>query len=236
MGISKNFNLSARKESVREKKTIEIKEFEINDILTQFNENIEWIKTQFNIANDLEKDNKIEECKNIWRSQIVFLESALDYYIHCISKYGMMKIFKGEWEKTEKYNNFQITLKEVDIFLKNSENSSEFFKLINDKFANDTFMSYESIKNQLNLIGIKPKEIAKDVYYEQGSTEKDFNKFKRILNQLFNRRNCIVHQFDRYHESGERQEITYNEVSEGIDNICKIVNSIHSHIEEKNNQ
>lgn len=236
MSKSRNLDLSVRREELREKKIIQVKEFEIDEILAQFYENINGIKEHFNIAESLKNKNEIENCENIWRSQIVFLESALDYYIHCISKYGMIKMFKGDWPKTERYNNFKITLSEVEIAMKNEENSSEFLRLINDKYANDTFMNYDSIKSQLNLIGIDLGIIANEIYYVHGSTEKTNEKLKRIINKLFSRRNYIVHQFDRDHATGERKEISYEYVNESINDICKIVHTIYNHIKNKNVQ
>ena len=41
--------------------------------------------------------------KDILRSQVVFLDSAFDFFMHEATKYGMVQIFQGIWEKTEKY-------------------------------------------------------------------------------------------------------------------------------------
>lgn len=232
----RDITLSKRKEDTREKNEIEVVDFDLDEILKQFNENVISIKAKFNIADKLLQNNDEDSCKDIWRSQIVFLDSALDYYVHCITKYGMNKMFKGEWDKTEKYSNFMIPLKKVEYAIKNSEDLSWFIELINYSYANDTFMDASSVKTQLSLIGIKFNDIANDAFYKEGSTLKTFDQLKRFLNNLFHRRNSIVHQSDRLHENGVKKEINRDEVENYIENVEKIVVSIQNKIKSKNSK
>ena len=80
---NRDLSLSARAENTREplpeKDPIQ---FKLSEIKQHFDENLSSIKNQFNIADELFKSGKNEECKNIWRSQIVFLEGILDFYLH----------------------------------------------------------------------------------------------------------------------------------------------------------
>lgn len=232
----RDFTLSKREEGTREKKVIKVVDFHLDEIFNQFNENITGIRSKFNIADKLLQEHDEESCNDIWRSQIVFLDSALDYYIHCITKYGMNKIFNGEWDKTDKYKKFMIPLEKVEFALKNTENKIWFIELINKSYANDTFMDASSVKSQLNLIDIDFNEIANDVFYEKDSTQKTFEKLKEFLNSLFNRRNSIAHQSDRLHENGVRKKINKDEVKYFIDNVEKVVISIQKSIENKNSK
>ena len=93
--------------------------------------------------------------KDILRSQVVFLDSAFDFFMHEATKYGMVQIFQGIWEKTEKYNNFTVRLGDISDVLRNSEQENWFLNIVNDTYAEDTFMSSEAVIGQLNLIGIK---------------------------------------------------------------------------------
>lgn len=233
--MSRDLALKGRDEGVREKRVLQVVEFELDSIMQYFNENIVSIKDKFVVANMIFQEDE-DASRDIWRSQIVFLESALDYYMHCITKYGMNKMFKGEWGKTEKYNNFMVPLRKVEHAMKNIEDTTWFCELVNDVYANDTFMEANSIKNQLNLIGIDIQKVARAAFYDRGSTEKPLDKLKRIINTLFSRRNLIAHQSDRFHENGEKQDIDGNEVQRYIDDVIKIVTSIHEEIKKKNEE
>lgn len=89
MPESRNLNLTPRPEESRERRTIHIVSFELDEIMLHFEENIENITHHFTVADQLWAENHSEAAKDIWRSQILFLESALDFYIHEITKYGM---------------------------------------------------------------------------------------------------------------------------------------------------
>lgn len=234
MTSERNIELNNREEGTREKNTIKVVELELDEIFEQFNENITDIKTKFNIADKLLTEDNEEGCKDIWRSQIVFLDSALDYYIHCITKYGMNKIFKGDWNTTNKYGNFMVPLKKVEYAIKNSEDTTWFVELISKSYANDTFMDFNSVRSQLNLININIHDIADDAFYEEGSAQKTNDKLKQFLNKLFHRRNAIAHQSDRRHQDGVKQEINKDEVELYIDYVEKIVTSIQNKIKNKN--
>ena len=109
---------------------------------------------QFDLAEQLKADGNMQY-KDILRSQVVFLDSAFDFFMHEATKYGMVQIFQGIWEKTEKYNNFTVRLGDISDVLRNSEQENWFLNIVNDTYAEDTFMSSEAVIGQLNLIGIK---------------------------------------------------------------------------------
>ena len=53
------------------------------------------VKEQFNVADNLNEDGNIIACKMVWRSQIVLSEGLLDFYIHEMSKYCIVRMFLG---------------------------------------------------------------------------------------------------------------------------------------------
>ena len=75
----RNLELIPRREGTREKVTPAIVKFQLSDIENHFKENIQYIRAQFYIADNLLQEDREEEAKNIWRSQIVFLESGEDF-------------------------------------------------------------------------------------------------------------------------------------------------------------
>lgn len=97
--MKNNGNLSQRKEATREKRQIQIVrnvQFELNEIKKHFSDSLQNIKNQFVITEGLMELGKVDECKQIWRAQIVFLESILDFYIHELTKYAMLAMFRGD--------------------------------------------------------------------------------------------------------------------------------------------
>lgn len=230
----RNLELTPRNTDSRERRPIRTIEFELEAIMNRFNINLTSIKTQFLLADQL-KDSGNTQYKDVLRSQIVFLDSAFDFFMHEITKYGMNHIFNGTWAKTEKYNNFQIRLGAISEVLKNPEQENWFLDIVNDSYAEDTFMSADSVIGQLNLIGVKWQNVAEKAFYEQGSSIPTKDKFKNALNSLFRRRNKIAHQADSSHETGEKLEIERSDVEIHINNIEKIVNSIKEEIEHLNN-
>ena len=79
----------------------------------------------------------------------------------------MVQIYQGNWDKTDKYNHFTICLGDISEILQNPEQENWFLDIVNDTFAEDTFMSSQSVINQLKLIGIQWQEVAKTAFYEQ---------------------------------------------------------------------
>lgn len=182
--------------------------FELNEILQHFNENIEAINAQFLVADELVLEGKLEDGKNIWRSQIVFLESAFDFYMHEITKYGLGKIFDGDWKATEKYKNIKVKMEIVEEALKDTKNTNWFSEFVNRFYISVTMVSFDSVKQQMNLLGIKIQEVANGAFWEPDSTEKTRDKLKRRLKELFERRNLIAHQSDREHTNAKKKDIS----------------------------
>lgn len=234
MSGSRHLGLTPRSEASRERRPIHIVSFQLDEIMLHFNENIENITNHFTLADQLWAENHSEAAKDIWRSQILFLESALDFYIHEITKYGMPKILNGEWMSTQKFENFRINLAVVIEAIRNPEDPSWFLESISQTYATVSFMSFTAIKDQLNLIGIDPKSVADDAFFHHGSAEKTVDQLKKALDELYNRRNAIAHQSDRSHHDACRREIDKAYVVQAITTVQKIVTAINKNLEDKN--
>lgn len=233
MTTTHNFDLT-RTEGTRDRQPIRIIEFDLTAIKQHFDENIENINSHFPLSDQLIANDNIEAAKDIWRLQILFLESALDFYIHEVTKYGMNKIFNNEWAQTTQFKNYSLQIPIVIHAMKNPEDASWFFENVNQVYASVTFMGFVPIKTQMNLIGIKHQDIADAAFYLQGNDEKTIDKLKQVLDDLFRRRNAIAHQSDRYHHDASRKDIEKDYVLESIVNIEKIVAAIDTCILEKN--
>lgn len=230
----RNLELTPRTVGTRERPLIHTIQFELDTIVNRFSNNLDAIKAQFNLVEQL-KINNDSQYEDVLRSQIVFLESAFDFFMHEITKYGMMQIFQRIWAKTDKYNNFKLRLGDISDVLQNPEQENWFLDIVNDSYAEDTFMSSDAVTTQLNLIGVNWKNVADRAFYEQGSTVPTREKFKTVLDSLYKRRNQIAHQADCSHETGIRMNIERKTVENYIRDIADIVNSIQDEIQEVNN-
>lgn len=233
MTATHNFDL-IRPQETRDRHPARIVEFDLVEIKQHFDENLENINSHFSLSDQLMQNNSFEAAKDIWRLQIIFLDSALDFYIHEMTKYGMNKIFNGEWPETDKFKNYTLRIPVVMQALKNPEDVSWFLENVNQTYAKAPLMSFESINAQFNLIGIKKNDVANTAFYVAGSNEKTLPQLKKALEDLFERRNAIAHQSDRYHHDATRKDIDKAYVVQAIENIRKIVGAIDTCILDKN--
>lgn len=220
--------LSERKEHTRDKRTHRtILQFGIEEIKEHFNSNLLSIKNQFEIAQNLLQEGKENECKTIWRSQIVLLDGILDFYIHEISKHALYMMFKKEWSPSEKYGSLMVPMREVECAIEAAESKDWFFEYLNDRFSRDVFLSAEIMKDQLNLIGISFGDVMKIAFPREA--ENDSHKAGKVFVQnLYERRNAIAHQNDRSHDTAEQNDISKEDFEGYIDGVVSIVEAINS--------
>lgn len=222
----RNLGLMPRSENTRDKFHTEVIRFGLDQIIQHFTETIQAIYAQFDVADELIEIHKAYEAENIWRAQIIFLAGALDFYMHELTKYGLCEIYSERWKRTKKYDNLQVDMKTVETALKSGEDIDWFLEYVNGYYQIMTMVSYEAVKDQLNLIGIELQSVADGAFYQRESREKTKDKLKRRLNELFDRRNIIAHQTDRKHTDAMVNNITKEIVQEFIRDTEKIVKAI----------
>ena len=220
--MTRNLALGSRIEDVRNPQELQVVQFDLNEIKGHFDQSMAAIKQQFLITDELLANGKLDECKAIWRSQIVFLEGVLDFYIHEISKYGLYQMFKGNWSKTEKYKSFFVPMKEVERAISAGESKEWFFEYINTKFSRDVFLAAETMKDKLNLIGVGFGPVM-EIAFPKGTVNESHAYGKEIVQKLFERRNAIAHQVDRSHASEEQNDIDKTYVEQCIADVEAIV-------------
>lgn len=226
--MSRDLSLNARSENVRlQQQPRHVVHFNLQEIKDRFDNSIQSIENKFDIYEQLVLSGKDDEAKDILRSQIVFIESAIDFFLHEMTKYGYYKMFSNDWDKTSQYKRFNVKMEIVEKGL-NSGNSKEwFFEYVNDTFNRVVFLSSESMKDQLNSIGIPFKDVMHHVFAEKNE-EESVKKAKKFIENLFSRRNVIAHQNDRNHDSALQNDIDRNYVEENIKTIKKIADKIYA--------
>lgn len=223
----RSISLSVRKEDVREKNEVAYVaiQFELIQIKQHFIDSLSDIKKQFAVADRLKEAGQEDEAKDVWRSQIVFLEGILDFYVHELSKYALVKMFTGKWPKSASYKNFQIPMITVEEGLKNPESTSWLFDRLNTRFSAETYLHPEQLGQQLSLIGMKLDNVCKNAFPKV--RRQSYIKGQDRLKALFKRRNQIAHQADRKHTNAEKEEISKEFVLESINTVESFVNAIH---------
>lgn len=233
LSAKRDLSLSPRKENQRDAHSIEPPvQFSLKEIKQHFTVSLDSVKAQYDVADALLVEGNSDGCKTIWRSQVVFAEGLMDFYIHEMSKYCLFNMFTGNWDKSEKYASFMVPMGKVEEAITATESKEWFFGYLNERFSRDVFISKESMKDQLNLIGIGFSA----VMFKAFPSENEGTSMKQgaqIVEELFHRRNVIAHQNDRSHASAVQNDITKEFVSDYISKIEAIVNSIHEIAEEK---
>ncbi|MHB1581461.1 MAG: hypothetical protein ACYCUJ_08760, partial [Acidithiobacillus sp.] len=70
--------------------------------MTQFQENLKRARELGALASAVEAvTTSIIDVSDMWRAQIVLVVSALDHFIHDLTRLGMIEIAKGSSQKTD---------------------------------------------------------------------------------------------------------------------------------------
>ena len=224
--MRRDLSLSPRVEEKRELKVIELPiQFSLKEIKEHFEESLNEVKAQYPVADLLNKNGNENDGKTIWRSQVVLAEGILDFFIHEMSKFCLFKMFTGQWTKSEKYYRFMVPMSKVEDAINTVNSKDWFFDYLNNRFSRDVFLSHESMKDQLNLIGIDFSKTMERAFSKE--SEDPLKYGKQVVIDLFQRRNDIAHQNDRSHASAKKQDITKEFVEKYITNIELIVNAIY---------
>lgn len=123
--MNRDFSLKERVENTRDQQQIRcVVHFNLQEIKDRFDDSICSIENKFDLYDELNASGKLDEAKDVLRSQIVFLEGVLDFYLHEMTKYSYFKMFLNEWDKTSQYKNFNVKMEVVEVGL-DSSNSRE---------------------------------------------------------------------------------------------------------------
>ena len=81
------------------------------DILEQFRENIRRVQALGGLYDVLnQQTTPALDLTDLLRSQIVMAVSALDHYVHEITRVGMLEVYSGKRPQTPAFLRFQVTM------------------------------------------------------------------------------------------------------------------------------
>lgn len=206
--------------------------FSISEIRKHFDDSLNAFKAQFAVADYLCADGNDDGAKMIFRSIVVLVEGLLDFFIHEMSKYCLFKMFNGEWKKSEKYGSIMVPMNVVEEAIERLESGEWFFAYVNERFSRAVFLSLDSMREQLNLIGIDFTAVM-CVAFPQHSENESVRYGSDVIRHLFMRRNEIAHQNDRSHASALQNDISREFVADYVSKVEAIVTAIERIAERK---
>lgn len=226
MALSKNLTLNKRKEDCRQPSHPVIKRFGISEIEQHFFESIKKVE---DLTLIYEKIND----ESLLRAQIVFLDSAFDFFMHEITKFCLSEMFEQNLKRTTQYNKIEINLNQLHKILDEDNRNKAFLECINSYYQSKSILSFKSIQIQFNLLGLDCRKISHKCFPKDNKdkSEKAFNEF---FDCLYSKRNCIAHQSNRSHLDATIESISLDFVSNAIDTTKKVVTAIVEEIELKN--
>ena len=72
----------------------------------------------------------------------------------------------------------------IELILESKNDNNWFLEHINKYYQNITMVSYESVKDQLNLLSISLKDVADKTFYKRGEKEKTTDKlFRKVKDE-----------------------------------------------------
>jgi RiboL-PSP-HEPN len=221
------FDLMDRETQYREKQVMLIDQ-DAKAMLKRFKDNIENIKSRFRLYNQLVQQKMDEEAEDVLRFQIVYLMSALDFYMHELYSYGLLKIFNKQGKKSFRYKEYRVPLSLVEVALYDGENITrhlkETFTEINSSF---TYMHPNKIRELLNVIANGDEFDYIEERLKKISILKHQEQLESVLEKIYHRRNRISHQTDIEHGKELKNTISKDEVMRYTDIVSILVDELH---------
>lgn len=197
----------------------------MHDALQHFRANSDRVREiggLYDALSDL--TTSIVDASDLLRSQIVMTVSALDYYIHEITRIGMLEIFDGKRIPTDAFLKFQISMETLQATVSAGVSSSLLENEIREKHGYLSFQHPDRIADAIRLF--YPSPLWPDV---ASNLSVSVNDVKTRLKLIVERRNKIAHEADMDPSyPGARWPITEHDVQTTIDFIEKVCESIHS--------
>ena len=166
------------------------------------------------------------DLSDLLRAQIVMIVSALDHYIHEITRVGMLEVYDGARPQTNAFLRFQVTMGATITGISKPSENDWFDRAIRDKHGHQTFQHPDNIANAVRLFS--PCELWISVASELNLTDQDV---KNRLRVIVNRRNQIVHEADldpSIPGSMNRWQISSSDVTNALDFIQDVCEAIHT--------
>jgi hypothetical protein len=158
----------------------------------QFKENIKRVRELGGVATAVQSlTTSLVDVSDLWRAQMVLVVSALDHFIHEVTRQGMIECAKGARPKTDRYLSFDIPLSATESALSGTELEVWVGETTRQKHSWQSFQDPDRIAEAIRLIS--PAKLWDAVGAELSMQPKDV---KTRLKLVVDRRNKIAHESD----------------------------------------
>ena len=194
--------------------------------IDQFRENIARVRALggFQTAFDSITTPAVD-LTDLLRAQIVMIVSALDHYIHEITRVGMLEVYNGVRPQTNAFLRFQVTMGAAMTGISKPSENEWFDMEIREKHGYRAFQHPDTIADAVRLFSTC--ELWPAVAVQLNLTVEDT---KNRLRAIVNRRNQIAHEADldpSYPGAGNRWPISPSDVTGALEFIADVCEAIH---------
>jgi RiboL-PSP-HEPN len=166
------------------------------------------------------------DLSDILRAEIVMIVSALDQYVHEVTRLGMLEIYQGQRTQTAAFLQFPITMESALLGISAPLDESWLDDQIKTRHGFQSFQTPDKIANAVRLFSDKPlwNEVAARMNIPP-------DNLKQRLKLIIERRNKIAHEADSNpsfpYFPGKRWTIDEGDVKDSIDFIEQVAETIH---------
>lgn len=191
----------------------------------QFRENLKRVRELGGLAVAVQSlTTSAIDVSDLWRSQIVLVVSALDYFIHELARLGMIECAKGTRAKTDAYLRFAMPLSAAESAIAGSAHEVWVGETVRERHSWQSFQDPDKLADAVRLMS--PVKLWEAVGNELGVPPKDV---KTRLKLIVDRRNQIAHEADLDPTSpGARWPINAPLVSDTVDFIETVGDAIYT--------
>ena len=193
--------------------------------IQQFRENMERVRAIGGLYEALHQlTPPAVDATDLLRTQIVMAVSALDHYIHEVTRLGMVEIYNGVRPSTHAFLRFQVTMDAALTGLHGTSGSAWLETEIREKHGYLAFQHPDRIADAVRLFS--PCTLWPSVASHLGTTDQDVRNELRLI---VDRRNKITHEADLDPSyPGSRWPISRSDSIRAVDFIQNICEAIHS--------
>lgn len=197
----------------------------MHNAIQHFRSNIERVRALGGLYEALSRlTTSAVDTTDILRAQIVLAVSALDHYIHELTRLGMLEIFDGLRPSTTAFARFQVTIDAAMAGIAGSGGSSWFESEIREKHGFMAFQHPDKVADAIRLFSTC--ELWPQVSIKLGLSAQDV---KNRLRLIVERRNKIAHEADLDPSyPGTRWPISSADAGATVKFIEDICEAIHS--------
>ena len=160
--------------------------------IDQFRTNVERVRNLGSIVRILGSQTTTAlDLSDILRAELVLAVSALDHYMHELTRLGMLDAYQGGRLRSQSFTRFQVSIASVLLGISDPSNDNWLEQEIRSRHGHRSFQNPDNIADAVRLIS--DVQVWNEVALYIGSSVSDI---KERLNMIVNRRNQIAHEAD----------------------------------------